>query len=228
MKKKCKILTDRQTEIDILKAICTFLIICIHVPSVNIVGEYFISISRIAVPIFFIITGFFYSDTLKKNGEYRQIKKIIFLILISNALYLVYDVVYSIMLGNLGIFLDMFQVKNLIMFVFFNESPFKEHLWYLNAILYVLLIVLIVDKLSCRKILYIMTPMLLLGDLLLGKYSILFFKREFSHFIVRNFLFVGIPYFSIGCFIKKGFGMRIKKKILIKPELPVESATQKF
>lgn len=36
-----------------------------------------------------------------------------------------------------------------------------------------------------------------------GKYSLLLFNREFSYIYIRNFLFVGIPYFAIGRFLKQ-------------------------
>lgn len=54
----------------------------------------------------------------------------------------------------------------------------------------------------CQKIFYVLTPFLLICDLILGKYSILLFNKEFPYIIVRNFIFVGIPYFSIGMFIR--------------------------
>lgn len=41
-------------------------------------------------------------------------------------------------------------------------------------------------------------PILLLTDVVFGKYSILLFGREFDYLLVRNWLFVGIPFFSIG------------------------------
>lgn len=89
-----------------------------------------------------------------------------------------------------------------------------NHLWYLGAILYVLIIVLIVGKLGWRNLLFYLTPLLLLGDLVLGKYSIVILGREFPYILVRNFLFVGIPYFCIGFLISNGMGRRIEKKAL--------------
>ena len=70
-------LQNRQNNIDILKAICAFYIVCIHVPFPGIVGEYLTQLTRIAVPIFFMITGYFYADIVNKRGVIRQIKKII-------------------------------------------------------------------------------------------------------------------------------------------------------
>lgn len=96
----------------------------------------------------------------------------------------------------------------------FNESPFGYHLWYLGAILYVLLIIYLADKMNCRNLLYVFTPFLLMGDIFLGKYSMLFFGRSFPFIWVRNFLFVGLPYFCIGMIIRNGFGKKINSRLL--------------
>ncbi len=93
---------------------------------------------------------------------------------------------------------SIFTGKNILEFLVLNESPLAGHLWYLGAILYVLVIVLLVDKLNCRKLLYYLTPVLLIADLVFGKYSLLIFHQEFPYILVRNFLCVGIPYFCIG------------------------------
>lgn len=58
-------------------------------------------------------------------------------------------------------------------------------------------------------------PLLLIGDLILGKYSVLLLGRAFPYILVRNFLFVGIPYFCIGRLIRNGFGQKVKKKVLV-------------
>lgn len=93
-------------------------------------------------------------------------------------------------------------LRNFAEFILFNESPIQSHLWYLGAILYVLLIMVVLDRSHLTKIVFILTPILLIGDILLGKYSVLFFGREFPIILVRNFLFVGIPYFAIGMGIR--------------------------
>lgn len=43
---------SRADNIDILKAICAFLIVCIHVPHSGRAGAYFTALTRVAVPIF--------------------------------------------------------------------------------------------------------------------------------------------------------------------------------
>ena len=55
---------SRAASLDVLKAICAFLVVCIHVPFPGKVGEYFTALTRVAVPIFFMITGFFHADVV--------------------------------------------------------------------------------------------------------------------------------------------------------------------
>lgn len=190
--------SKRKNNFDILKCICAFLIICIHAPFPGDFGEYFIALTRIAVPIFFMITGFFYRITAEKGHQVFQIKKIAFLFVVSNIFYFVLTI-----RGGLESLSNTLTLKNIVYFIILNVSPFSDHLWYLGAILYTLIIVYALNKINKIKILYIITPFLLLGDLVLGKYSLLLFGKEFPYEFVRNFLFVGIPYFCIGMLIFK-------------------------
>ncbi len=110
---------------------------------------------------------------------------------------------------------SIFTGKNILKFLVLNESPLAGHLWYLGAILYVLVIVLLMDKFNCRKILCYLIPILLIADLTFGKYSLLIFHREFPYILVRNFLCVGIPYFCIGNLIReKRYSEKWNKKVL--------------
>ena len=208
---------SRADNIDILKAICAFLIVCIHVPFPGRVGAYFTALTRIAVPVFFMITGYFYSDTVARHKEKRQIKKILYLVVEANVLFFVWNIALNVLRReNIVAYIrSIFTGKNIIEFLALNESPLAGHLWYLGAILYVLVIVLLVDKLDCRKLLYYLTPVLLIVDLMLGKYSLLIFHREFPYILVRNFLCVGIPYFCIGNLIReKRYSEKWNKKVL--------------
>lgn len=95
--------------------------------------------------------------------------------------------------------------RDIIDFVLFNVNPFGYHLWYLSAYMYVLVIFYICVKEHVVNLLFIVSPLLLLADLILGKYSLLTLGQELNYIYIRNFLFVGIPYFSIGVFIKKRY-----------------------
>lgn len=109
----------RAKNIDILKAVCAFLIVCIHIPFPGGVGEYFTSISRIAVPIFFMITGYFYSDVTKKKREIQQIKKILKLVIEANLLYFLWSLFIAIANKNMGTIFNVFTVNGLMNFFAF-------------------------------------------------------------------------------------------------------------
>lgn len=208
---------SRADNIDILKTICSFLIVCIHIPFPGEIGAYFTVLTRIAVPVFFMITGYFYSETIKRQREKKQIWKILRLTIEANILYFLWNIILNIIRGNgvFSYFKTVFSLKSIFKLIIFNESPFGGHLWYLVALLYVLIIVYFIDKLKYRKVLYWMIPIFLCLDLIFGKYAIVIFNREFPYILVRNFLCVGIPYFCIGTLIKeKNLEKNVNKTIL--------------
>lgn len=164
-----------------------------------------------------MITGYFYENTKRLHRELSQIKKVFVLAVEANLLYFIWNIALNVLKGErvIDYIHSAFTGKNLLKFLVFNESPLAGHLWYLGAIFYVLLIVLLMDKLNCRKVLYFLTPILLVADLVFGKYSLLIFHREFPYIFVRNFLCVGIPYFCIGNLIKNRRWKLDKKRLAI-------------
>lgn len=195
----------RNTGIDLMRLLCAFLIVCIHYPFPGTLGYLFAPVTRLAVPVFFMITGYFYANVKEKNGQKQQISKIFKLFLGANLLYFVVSFVKSFFAeGSVGgFFQTCFSFKSLVKFLVFNESPFGGHLWYLGAILYVLVIVFLWEKKWRRKHLYPLIPVLLLGDLILGKYSVLFFMEDLPVILARNFLFTGLPFFLLGDLLRK-------------------------
>ena len=211
---------SRAASLDVLKAICAFLVVCIHVPFPGKVGEYFTALTRVAVPIFFMITGFFHADVVLGRKSKDQIKKIFLLSIKANVIFLVWKFVYNAVKGKQAVHvfvLEAFSSDALAKFFLFNDNQVGPHLWYLSAILYVLIIVFLIDRLNAKKVLYYSTPILLLGDLVLGKYSLVFLGHEVPYYYVRNFLFVGLPYFSIGNIIRDRYSHieRIGRKWLV-------------
>lgn len=195
---------QRFKGLDILKCIACFLVICIHCPFPSEFGKYFNSISRCAVPIFFMITGFFYYKTIDNKNENKQIIKVLKLCIVSNVIYMIFNILCTIYSGEsiINLLKSTFSIKNIFEFLLLNNSPIAGHLWYLGALLYVLIIFKIFNKYNKVKILYIITPFLLICDLVFGKYSLLIIHNEVPIIILRNFLFVGIPYFCIGNYIR--------------------------
>lgn len=197
---RCKL--ERNDYIDALKAILAFFVVCIHNRFPGAWGEYFTVITRIAVPCFFMISGYFYNVIEEHGRQKRNIKKIFDLLLVSNIIFFIWDLVEVVLIngGSITFWLsETFTFHALLKFVLLNESPVGGHLWYLGAILYVLIIVYFLDKFKLdRRWTYGLIPVLLLADIVFGKYSIVLLGREIPIVFVRNFLFVGLPYFLLG------------------------------
>lgn len=150
--------------------------------------------------LFFLISGFLLFDgkRIEKGRLLRNIKHILHINIWATLLFVIWT---EIMFAKNGFFMP--SAMQWLEFIFLNENPFGFHLWYLGAYLYVLIIMYFIEKHYLYNYFFYITPLLLLGDLVLGKYSLLLFNREIPYIYVRNFLFVGIPYFFIGILIKK-------------------------
>ena len=189
---------QRNYSIDILKFICAVLVVFLHTDFKC--HDAILPFTRCAVPCFLMISGFllYSGEGIGRERLIHNIKHILHILLWSTLLFFVYKEAWSIVHGELF----MPSLRQWLFFVIFNENPFAGHLWYLGAYLYVLLIMLIVDKYKLWRNMLWLTPLLLIGDLVFGKYSLLLLDREFPFVYVRNFLFVGIPYFMLGIWCK--------------------------
>ena len=189
---------QRNYSIDILKFICAALVVLLHTNSSyqNLVSP----ITRCAVPCFFMISGYLLYDG-KRIGEIRlkrSIANILKITLWSTLLFAILKEIIAFHHGNLY----FPNVNEWICFIVLNENPFGFHLWYLGAYLYVLFIVILVDRYDKWHFMFKAIPVLLVCDLIFGKYSLLLIGKEYPFIFVRNFLFVGLPYFALGCWLK--------------------------
>lgn len=85
----------RNEGLDALKFICAFLVICIHEPFPGIFGEYVTALSRIAVPIFFMISGYFYSEIVKDGKCKKWIVKIFKLFVGASIFYFLFNNMFN-------------------------------------------------------------------------------------------------------------------------------------
>lgn len=221
----------RNYGLDLLKTICAFLVICIHAPFPDLAGDILTPIARIAVPLFFMITGYYYSHTKERQKEKKQIIKIFKLFASANILYIFWSFVKAFISGEsvTAFISNTFSVKSILQFMLFNESPFSGHLWYLGAILYVLVIIFLFEKKWSRQKLYPLIPVLLLMDLALGKYSLLLFGQSVPFVFIRNFICVGLPYFLIGDMLKtRNIRMKPAKSALLSLVFVITTLAERF
>lgn len=210
-----KNLSERNIGIDFAKYFCSFLVICIHSPYLG--QPYIEPFARLAVPIFFMITGFFYSSTRKKNKEISQITKILKLSISAHLLYLIWDVAFHLVKnGSFADYLRTFSNSQIwLEFLFLNNSPISEHLWYLNSLIYVLIVVYFFEKKYDRKYLYKTIPVLIFFNIILGTYSTLLFNTNLSIVYSRNFLFCGLPFFLLGDYFNTKIRPVQNRKLII-------------
>ena len=182
----------RWTCIDILKCLAAIAVVEIHKPLEIQGGDEFLILCRFAVPVFFMITGFFYPETVAKKRELKQLGKIFTITIGANLFYLLWEILLAVeKRENIKeALLARFEERVPEDFILWNFSPLSPHLWYLQALLYVLVIAFIVEHLGLRKLAYLAIPVLLAGSLIKGSYS-LFFVGKYPNIIPVLFLTLG-------------------------------------
>ena len=188
----------RNYSLDTLKIICAICVIYIHTPKPEILSDYITPIIRCAVPIFFMISGYFtYGKTNLNNTLRRRIVEQLKIFAWALALYFI---VFLIKDGKGA--LNYISSLATPVFFMFNFIKCGEHLWYILAYIYVLVIMLFVEKYNLYKLLFYMTPVLLTVALLAGSYSEILIGRSLPACYTRNFLFTGLPFFTLGMMVK--------------------------
>ncbi len=215
-------------NIDILKYICAILIIILHLrPFKYYSNELDLTfnniITRICVPLFFLITGYFIAKKEKDNPSYikNYIKKMIPLYLVWSTLYI--PIIISFIIQNSSLINDYLQFVNLpiyviiillilllpiILLITLIYTGVYYHLWYFPALLFSLMVLSKWKKKFKIKYLLIISFFLLLfgatetyyGILPIGiKALVSFYFKIF--FTTRNFLFFGLFYVVLGYYM---------------------------
>lgn len=198
----------------VLKAICAFLVVVIHFPMKY--GYYFYPIVRIAVPCFFMISGYFlYNDNRDKmlSNLKRALFKTLKVTIFAYAFYILVSTVISLTVGervNFGLGLDFVRNCSWITFILAGPQIGAGHLWYLVAYIETLLIIWLFARIGKGvQWLYFIVPIGLIINLLCGRYSFIIPIEDpiifdvTKEIVARNFLTIGIPAFAIGMWIKQ-------------------------
>lgn len=159
---------------------------------------YVLMMTRIAVPVFLMITGFYiYKAKLKK-----QMLKTLEIILVMTVLYFCFDLAKFLALGKLSYFWGQFaDLENWFKLIVFNSPIVADHGWYLFALLYALPIVYMLVHRNNKVVLVCVFAATYTFCIICGKYSMLVFGKEFPAYIVRSFWGMGIPFLILGYFV---------------------------
>ncbi len=192
---------NRIISIDILRVLCCFFVVIIHSADMYNIGiiRWF---SRFAVPLFFIISGYFFEQCNNSKKE-MQIKKMFKLSIYAHGFYLVEQICKQIIMKeNINVH-QYFSLKEIFLY---NYFPFAEQMWFLIALsisLFIIYIFIYKKKIMSNKSILLTSTILIILNLLLGTYSKIFFGINIEPEITRNFLFLGIPFCLLGVVINR-------------------------
>ena len=173
------------------------------------------SLIRFAVPVFFLISGYYsyFSDNnIAKQKYKKRAIKLLILIVISNLIYFIFDIITGKTALTNELLQNKFSARSIFNFLILNVSPTSGHLWFLNSLLYCYIIYLIMSKFGIsHKKLYKYIPILLITNIMMGEIAYTM-KVYTTSMYYRNFLFTGLPFFTLGYLINDK-QEKIKNKI---------------
>lgn len=142
------------TGLNVLKLLCAFFVVHIHVDCLY--TDWVYSIVHIAVPIFFMISGYFLCDDtgVIQTGHIKKIiKHMIPVIIFVNLIYFLYSLIPE-PYGH-SCKLDQLSSPNTWVLLIYPGSSFFHPGWYLNAYIIALCVIALLVKLHCDKLLYV-------------------------------------------------------------------------
>ncbi|MCH5249817.1 MAG: acyltransferase [Lachnospiraceae bacterium] len=197
--------------INVLKFIAIVLVILIHETLPGELGLAAKGIAAMAVPVFFMVSGYYsYGASIPKIRK-RTIK-IFALTILVNAIYFIWDVAVEFFSGaSVPDWLRQnCSLKRFLVLLLTNESPFRGHLWFLGALTYSYLFLLVllmyiergrgrfarIIKENLIKFMFSLSVLLLILNLAGGEF-LTFYGKNIQIPYIRNWLFMGIPFFSL-------------------------------
>lgn len=209
---------ERYYQVDVMRFVCAILVISIHTSALYSFGDVpgkvlSLGIARIAVPFFFIASGYFFYERFNHEGYLKAyIIRILKYYLISTVVYTV--ILFTFIKSRNSNILDL--VKNLL---FNGVSP---SLWFFPALIFSISVLYLFLKKNWIKPLIIVSLVLyalgLIGDsyygLVVGTPLEKLVEMYSSVFVnTRNGLCFGLPFLTLGVLINK-HDMRSKLKHL--------------
>ena len=170
----------------------------IHCSFPSPVGGMMNGLARFAVPLFFMVSGYFSfgrgMDTVR-----RRLGNTFRVFLAANIVYFLWDLFVMYRDGALTAAAvgELFTPKAMGEFLVLNQSPFMYHLWFLGALLYCYLFYGLLVRFGKEESVYFLIPVCLTVNLILGEgFGILDWDIPVAY--MRNFWVTGLPFFLWG------------------------------
>lgn len=201
------------TGLNVLKLLCAFFVVHAHVDCLY--TDWVYCIVRIAVPIFFMISGYFLCDDsgVIQTGHIKKIiKHMIPVIIFVNLIYFLYSLIPE-PYGHLCK-LDQLSSPGTWVLLIYPGSSFFHPGWYLNAYIIALCVIALLVKLHCDKLLYVWIFIGLFINFAFGALAFTWLDNanatflgieysKISLILNRNFYTIALPFIAMGLFVRR-------------------------
>lgn len=202
--------------LNVWKGIAAFAVVLIHCTLPGVPGEIIKGIARFAVPLFFLISGYFaYSreDAVLRRRESHILRLYVGAV----AVYYLWAAIRYFLsqrtFAQMGAELFPDGGRTVSDLLLFNRTAMAPHLWFMGALVYCYLFYRLLARKRLEERVYLLIPVLLAANLLLGE------GRGLTGIAVpvrwiRSFWLTGFPFFLWGswfaCREKQG-GLRLHR-----------------
>ncbi len=187
--------------LNFLKGISCIGVIIMHCGFPTVIGDLICYLFKFAVPIFFMISGYFaYYEQEEKIGNRlpEKIKHIFKILLIAEIAYGIYALLKKLIWNDvIDIQLNVSKiVSKILVGTFFNGT-----LWFLYALFWSYVCLYIIHKTNTYQKAYKIAPCILILHVVVRTYVKRFDWYNLNYF--RNFLMYGLPFVVIGNYIHR-------------------------
>lgn len=198
---------NRNEKLDIVKAFACIGVIIMHCSFPGTLGKCINYLFKFAVPIFFMISGYFLNkNDLSKKLKYK-ILKTMKLLIIAELFYLIFNLVLSFF-GIIQID-DLLLKSNDIIINVFTGTFFNGTLWFLYSLLYSYIIIYIFrNTMIKRRRIFIISLFLLVLHIIVR--IILKSIDIYDVRIFRSCILYGLPFMMIGYYFNSQKGKLVQ------------------
>lgn len=225
MRKGTTVSSQRNQSIECARLLAAVLVVFIHCRFPGIFGGYVECLGRYAVPLFFVISGFF-SFGISGQQILGRLKSILKLYLLAEFMYLIWNIFATEYAGGSTVAYlrsAVPEIDEAARLLFLNVPPYVGHLWYLLAMAGCYLgLLLYVRFFEPEPVDY--RPLYLIGAFLLADHittaAVLGeIETENPVYWCRSGLLFGMPMFAMGLFLGQYRQRLFEKFNLTTPKL---------
>lgn len=196
----------RNPVFDIEKAIAAYFVIFLHIRFPGITGTAVNTIARFAVPLFFMISGYFswYPQGRDVKDRFQgKLRHIGGLTVQASAFYLLWGILYAILEKKdpAAVLISQFTWEKIKNFLLFQYVPFKWHLWFLPSLFLCYLAAAYLRRKKRQGLGYLMIIPLFALHFILEEFDFLW-GGQLKTYMVRNAWLTGFPCFFLGMWVR--------------------------